>query len=414
MSVFSFFLNVPTIYAILSWRETASFLFCEVIMNEKEIGEIRRRVRRDRSNMTAIYGCYVSAKNEIITEFSESVGLMSENEAERYFGIMKRVLSGGLGKNLIDITFRTAQVADSPEHKLLMDLRSTGLKDPDARQKLYEKIINSVSFEDNYLILLGCDSYDVPFRSKDGETQNDGSNETYTYILCAICPVKLSKPSLRYIAEDKTFHDGGVAQVLSAPEMGFLFPAFDSRSTNIYNALYYTKSPKDNHEELVNSLFNVKPPMAAASQKTAFEALLTTTLAEECSLEVVQTVHDQLRQAIDMHKESRIPDPLLISKEQVKEALTSCAVPEKNIAKFGVEYDETFGSEAVLHPKNIINNRKFEINTPDVSIKVNPERSDLIETRVIGGVKYIMICADENVEVNGVNIHIGKEEPTPV
>ena len=89
-------------------------------MNEKEIGEIRRRVRRDRSNMTAIYGCYVSAKNEIITEFSESVGLMSENEAERYFGIMKRVLSGGLGKNLIDITFRTAQVADSPEHKLLM------------------------------------------------------------------------------------------------------------------------------------------------------------------------------------------------------------------------------------------------------------------------------------------------------
>ena len=121
-----------------------------------------------------------------------------------------------------------------------------------------------------------------------------------------------------------------------------------------------------------------------------------------------------MRQAIDMHKESRVPDPLLISKEQVKEALQTCAVPEKNIAKFSVEYDETFGSEAVLHPKNIINNKKFEINTPDVQIKVNPERSDLIETRVIGGVKYIMICADENVEVNGVNIHIGTEEPAPV
>lgn len=126
---------------------------------------------------------------------------------------------------------------------------------------------------------------------------------------------------------------------------------------------------------------------------------------------MVQTVHDQLRQAIDMHKESKIPDPLLISKDQVKDALSACAVPEKNIAKFGVEYDETFGSEAVLHPKNIINNKKFEINTPDVSIKVNPERSDLIETRVIGGVKYILICADENIEVNGVNIHIGQEEP---
>lgn len=379
-------------------------------MNEKEIGEIRRRIRRDRSNMTGIYGCYVNAQKEIVTEFCESVGLMPENEAERYFGTLKRVLSGGIGRNLIDITFKTAQVADSPEHKLLMDLRKSALKDEEARHSLYKKIMDSVSMDDNYLILLGCDSYDVPFKSKDDQMQADASNETYTYILCAICPVKLSKPSLRYVAEEKSFHDGGVAQVLSAPELGFLFPAFDNRATNIYNALYYTKSPKDNHEAFADSIFNVKPPMPAASQKTAFEALLTTTIAEECSLEVVQTVHDQLRQAIEMHKESKIPDPLLISKDQVKEALTACAVPEKNIAKFGVEYDETFGSEATLHPKNIINNKKFEINTPDVSIKVNPERSDLIETRVIGGVKYIMICADENVEVNGVNIHIADHE----
>lgn len=234
-------------------------------MNEKEIGEIRRRVRRDRSNMTAIYGCYVSGKKEIISEFSQSVGIMPENEAERYFGTMKRVLSGGIGKNLLDITFKTSQVADSPEHKLLMDLRSTSLKDADARLSLYQKIIDNVSFEENYLILLGCDSYDVPFKSKDGETQADASNETYTYILCAVCPVKQSKPSLRYVAEEKTFHDGGVAQVLSAPEMGFLFPAFDSRATNIYNALYYTRSPKDSHDELVNALFNVKAPMPAAS-----------------------------------------------------------------------------------------------------------------------------------------------------
>ena len=381
-------------------------------MNEKEIGEIRRRVRRDRSNMTTIYGCYVNTQKEIISEFSESVGMMPENEAERYFGTLKRVLSGGIGKNLIDITFKTSQVADSPEHKLLMDLRKSALKDEEARLRLYRKIIDTVSFDENYLILLGCDAYDVPFKAKD-DTVQEGAGETYTYILCAVCPVKLSKPSLRYIAEEKTFHDGGVAQVLSAPEMGFLFPAFDNRATNIYNALYYTRSAKDNHDDLVTALFNVKAPMAAASQKTAFEALLTTTIAEECSLEVVQTVHDQLRQAIDMHKESRIPDPLLISKDQVKDALTACAVPEKNIAKFGVEYDETFGSEAVLHPKNIINNKKFEINTPDVSIKVNPERSDLIETRVIGVVEYILICADENVEVNGVNIHINAE-PAPV
>ena len=90
----------------------------------------------------------------------------------------------------------------------------------------------------------------------------------------------------------------------------------------------------------------------------------------------------------------------------MKDALTTCGVPEKNIAKFSVQYDETFGAEAQLHPKNIIDHKRFEIVTPDVSIKVSPDRSDLIQTRVIGGVKYLLICADENVEVNGVPISI--------
>lgn len=375
-------------------------------MNEKEVGEIRRRVRRDRSNITAIYGCYVNSQKEIISEFRLGTSTMPENEAEKYFALLKKVLSGSIGKNLIDITFRTAQVADSPEHKLLMDLRSCGLKDDTLRQKLYEKILPNVHFEDNFLILLGCDSYDVPFKGKDDTVQADASEETYTYILCAVCPVKQSKPSLRYTAESKDFHDGGVSQIACAPETGFLFPAFDNRSTNIYNVLFYSKSPKENYESLVKELFNVQPPQPAFQQKKSFEALLGTTLAEECSLEVVQSVHDTLRQSIDMHKESKVADPLLISKEQVKSTLQSCGVSDTGISKFSVEFDEVFGFEAELHPKNIIDNKRFEIAMPDVSIKVNPERSDLIETRVIGGVKYIMICADESVEVNGVLINI--------
>ena len=379
-------------------------------MNEKEIGEIRRRVRRDRSNMTAIYGCYVNAQKEILSEFKQSTGMMPENEAEKYFAVMKRTLSGGIGKNLLDITFRTEQVTNSPEHKLLMGLRSSGLKDEQLRRQLYEKIIQSVNFQDSYLILIGCDSYDVPFKSQDDETQADASGEVYTYLLCAVCPVKLTKSVLHYDGEQKVFHDGGAANVVCAPEMGFLFPAFDSRATNIYNALFYTRSPKESHQALIEALFNAQPPKPAAEQKKSFEALLTTALDEECSLEVVQTVHDQLRQCIDLHKESKAADPLLISKEQVKTALSTCGVSESHIAKFSVEFDQVFGFEAELHPKNIINNKQFQINTPDVSIKVNPERSDLIETRVIGGVKYLMVCADENVEVNGVNIHIGDGE----
>ena len=383
-------------------------------MNNKEIGEIRRHLRRDRSNMTAIYGCYVNENKEIISEFRQSLGIMPENEAEKYFAMLKRTLSGTIGKNLIDITFKTSQVAGSPEHQMLMDLRKTQLKDDELRQSFYQKVIESLSMDSNYLILLGCDTYDVPFKSKDDETQKDSSEESYTYLICAVCPVKQTKPTLHYVPEEKNFHDGGMTQVCSAPELGFLFPAFDNRSTNIYNALYYNHNIAENHEAFAQAIFNTGIPKPAAEQKKSFEALLSNSINDDCNLDLVQTIHEQITQRIDMHKESKVPEPLMITKDDMKEFLSSCGVAEEKIAKFSVDYDETFGFEADLHPKNVIDDKRFEIKTPDVSIKVDPTRSDLIETRVIGGVKYILICADENVEVNGVSIHIGDKEPATV
>lgn len=374
-------------------------------MNEKEVGELRRRQRRERSNMTAIYGCYVNENKEIISEFRQSTGIMPENEADKYFSMIRKVLSGSLGRNLIDITFKTAQVAGSPEHKLLMDLRAD-IKNDDLRLCLYRKIIDNIVLEGNYLILLGCDSYDVPFKSKDDTLQSDSSEENFSYILCAVCPVKQTKATLHYVPEEKVFHDGAMLQQVSPPAIGFLFPAFDNRATNIYNALYYTRDVKQSQDGLVEAVFNAPIPKPADEQKRSFEALLTTSLGDECNLDVVQTVHDELRQRIEMHKESKIPEPLTVGKEDVKEVLSSCGVSEEHISKFSVDFDEVFGFDAQVHPKNIIDNKRFEIHTPDVSIKVTPERSDLIETRVIAGVKYILICADEDVEVNGVSIHI--------
>ena len=383
-------------------------------MNDKEIGEIRRHLRRDRSNMTAIFGCYVNDNKEIITEFRQSTGMMPENEGDKYFALLRRTLSGSIGKNLIDITFKTSQVADSPEHKLLMGLRDSKCNDEELRAEFFKKIIDTVVIEGNYLILLGCDSYDVPFKSKDDSFQKDQSEEVYTHILCTICPVKQTKANLHYVPEEKLFHDGAMNQMVSAPALGFLFPAFDNRSTNIYNALYYTHDVKVSQDAFIEALFNTPVPQPAAEQKKSFEALLTTSLAEECSLDVVQTVHDQICQRIEMHKEAKVPDPLMISKADVKEVLQSCGVSEDKVAKFSVDYDEVFGFEADLHPKNIIDNKHFELKTPDVVIKCDPARSDLIETRIIGGVKYIMICADEDVEVNGVSINIKDKEPATV
>ncbi len=383
-------------------------------MNEKEIGELRRHLRRDRSNITAIFGCFVNDNKEIIAEYRASTGIMSENEADKYFAILRKALSGSVGKNLIDLTFKTSQVAGSPEHELLMKLRETKLQDEQLRMSLYKKMIDTLVLEGNYLILLGCDSYDVPFKSKDDTLQNDSADETFTYLICAVCPVKQTKPNLHYVPEEKTFHDGAMNQPVSAPELGFLFPAFDNRSTNIYNALYYTHNTKENQDALIEAVFNTPVPKPAAEQKKCFEELLTNSLGEECSLDVVQTVHEQLCQRMELHKESKVPEPLLIDKEVLKEVLSSCGVSETGVSKFSVEYDEAFGFEAELHPKNIIDSKRFEITTPDIAIKVDPTRTDLVETRVIGGVKYILINADENIEVNGVSIHFqGEKEAEP-
>ena len=295
-----------------------------------------------------------------------------------------------------------------------MKLRETKLQDEQLRMSLYKKIIDTLVLEGNYLILLGCDSYDVPFKSKDDTLQNDSADETFTYLICAVCPVKQTKPNLHYVPEEKTFHDGAMNQPVSAPELGFLFPAFDNRSTNIYNALYYTHNTKENQDALIEAVFNTPVPKPAAEQKKCFEELLTNSLGEECSLDVVQTVHEQLCQRMELHKESKVPEPLLIDKEVLKEVLSSCGVSETGVSKFSVEYDEAFGFEAELHPKNIIDSKRFEITTPDIAIKVDPTRTDLVETRVIGGVKYILINADENIEVNGVSIHFqGEKEAEP-
>ncbi len=379
-------------------------------MIDKEIGEIRRHLRRDRSAITHLYGCYVNDNKEIITSFRQSTALMPENESDKYFSLLRRTLSGGLGRNLIDLSFKTSQVAGSPEHKLLMDLRECKLQDEELLATFFQKIIDSVVLEGSYLILLGCDSYDVPFKGKDDIASRDQSDEVYTYLICTICPVKQTKANLHYVPEEKLFHDGAMNQMVSSPALGFLFPAFNDRATDIYSALYYTHDISVSQDTLIEALFNVPVPQPAAEQKKTFEALLTTSLGEECSLDVVQTVHDQISQRIELHKEAKVPEPLLIGKEEVKEVLASCHVSDAAMAKFSVSYDEAFGFEADLHPKNIIDNKHFELKTPDVVIKVDPARSDLIETRVIGGVKYIMICADEDVEVNGVSISIQDKE----
>ncbi len=375
-------------------------------MNEREVSELRRRFRADKTNITKICGCYVSDKGEILSQFTTSISLMLDDEKEKVLAVLKKALSGGLGKNLVDISFPTRQVLEGEEHRLLQTLRTSQLENQEAAEQFYRKVIPTISMETNYLILLAYDAYDVPFRGRDGSRFDEGADQVFSYLVCAICPVKLSKSGLSFHVQEQEFHNSKTDWIVAAPELGFLFPAFDDRSTNLYGALSYTRNISDNHPEFIEAVFGAEAPMAAGLQKESFQSILGSTLEEESSIEMVQSVHAQLSELIQEHKESRDKEPLYLSKPELNQVLKTSGVSEEKIKAFDQSFDETFGELADLSPKNLVDTNKFHLNTPDVKIQVAPEKRDLVETRVLGGVKYILIRAEEGVEVNGVNIEI--------
>lgn len=380
-------------------------------MNQKELNELRRRFRPDKTAISRIYGCYVNSQKEIISYIDESLGTMAEEEIEKYLGLLKKSLSGALDRNLIDISFSTQQVADSEEHRLLCALRTSELKDEEIRQSFYEKIIGSLDFEeDNYLILLAHDSYDVPYKEGNDELFEDGSDCVFSYFVCCVCPVRNGKPELGYCVGENTFRSCTPNQIVAPPELGFLFPAFDQRCTNIYNALFYTRKIEQLHQSVIDTIFHTQPPMSAAEQREAFETALSESLEDGCSLEVIQAVHEQLRDQIVAHKESKDPEPLAVSAGVVSRILADCGVDEDRIAAFEEKCTEQFGSDAPLSPANLIDSGKFEVKSSQATISVKPEHSYMVETRMIDGRKYFLIPADELVEVNGFGVHFATPE----
>ena len=375
-------------------------------MNDKEIAELRRRFRADRTAISRIRGAYVNEKREIISELDQSVALMSETEADELLALLKKTLSGKVDTNLLDIHFTTQQVMESPEHKLLCNLRETALQDSDLVHAFYQKIINSLEMEGNYMILLASDAYDVFTYRKDAG-KDDESTEIFRYILCAVCPIKIAKPSLSYYVRENCFRNVVADSVISPPTLGFMFPAFDNRSTNLYGALYYTRATDNNHPEFTDAIFNAGAlPMPATEQKETFRSVLADAVGDGCSLPVVRSVHAQLHQAMEEHKISKEPDPLTVDKYAIRDMLEFCGVSEEGVSQFEEKFDKGFGQNAALSPRNIVEANKFEVRTPDVVIKVNPARTDLVDTRVIDGVRYVLVRADGGVEVNGINVNI--------
>ncbi len=374
-------------------------------MTEKEVAELRRRFKPEKSNINRVRGCYVNEKKEIISEFDQSLGMMSEDDSAEVLKVFKKTLSGALGRNLLDIEFTTEQVTDGSEQRLLADLKAEKLSNEEKVHTLYDKIISTLELDSSYLILLAYDSYDVFNTSADGQKETE-STSVFNYILCSVCPVRTGKATLSYYFPGKCFRAVAADTVLGAPEIGFMYPAFDDRTANIYGSLYYTKRLNDSHTDTVDALFRAPLPMPAAVQKQTFSQILSEAVAEDCSMRVVRTVHSQMCGVIEEAKADKQQTPPSLSKGDVSEMLRYSGVSDEKVEKFEQKFDEAFGKDTEINPKNIADAKALTVKTDSARVKISSEGASALEARIIDGVKYILIRADGEVEVNGVIINI--------
>ncbi len=377
-------------------------------MTKQEISEIKKLFTQRNCSITRICGCYVDGEKNKKTELKQAFLALPEEEMFKYFEILRKTLSGTLGKNLLTLEFPLATESEGGTQEFLLRLRDSKLKDDALLEEFYDKVIETYEYVGNYLILLIHDVYDVPGKTSDGIDMDDASDEIYEYILACICPVNLSKPGLSYNAVENTFQNRIRDWVVSVPETGFLFPAFNDRSVDLHSTLYYSKDSEDLKEGFVEQLLGCPLPLSAGDQKETFQALIEETLGETCDIEVVKNIHDKLNEMVQEHKEE--PEPLVLDKNEVKTIFASSGVSNDKMAEFDRHYDETAGENTSMLISNVVNTRTFEVKTPDVVIKVNPERTDLIETKNINGRECLVIELGGNIEVNGITVRTSLAE----
>ena len=378
-------------------------------MNKKETLEIRKQFTNENCAITRICGCYVDADKQIRTELKEAFLSLPEEEIFKYYEIFRKTLSGTVGKNLLNMEFPLEQEMPDGTQAWLLRLLGSRLTDDALLEEFYEKIIHSYSYGENYYIILIHAAYDIPRRAEDGTELFDASDDTYEYLLCSICPVKLSKAGLCYNAEKNSIEDRNRDWLVEAPEAGFLFPAFNDRNTDLHSMLYYTKNPEALQPALMEEFFGCQTPLSARGQKETFQELLTEALGESCDYETVVNIHENLNELIEEKKD--LPDPPTLTKPEVKYLLLQSGVSEETMEHFEEQFDITAGEKTEFLATNLTSTKTMEVRTPDVIVKVSPEKAALLETRIIDGRSYLLIQIDDQVEVNGVIIRPVTDTP---
>ena len=425
-------------------------------MNKKEVLELKRRFKKEAATFTRVCGCYVDGNHNKVCKFGNTFLNLEEDEFYKYLEIANKALSGTIGNNLLELKFPIEEEEVGGRQHILMALRASKLEDENLLDTFYDLVIDTYDHAGNYLIVLFHDAYDVMSRTSDNNNL-DESEEVYEYLICAICPVDLSKPGLGFLEEEHRIGPRVRDWVVGAVDTAFLFPAFNDRSTDIHSTLFYTKNTKEPHSEFMANGLGCGIERTATEQKMAFHSIVRNVLGaeDEHTDDVLLGLQQNLSDMIDEYAETHDDDEdvFLLDKEVVTKLLADSEISEEKAAKIEKSVDEAFGekppaAENVIDSKALVQNELrvekmaledqvgtltvqlnekdealaertsqliekqeeidnyiAETKTYDVVLRVKPEKASQIKSQVINGQKCLVIPMgeDEHATINGVN-----------
>ncbi len=385
-------------------------------MTKKDILELKRRMKKEACTFTKLCGCYVDGNKNIILKINETFLNLKDEEFFKYLDIAKKALSGTIGNNLLELEFAPVGEGEDSMQSFLLGMRDSKLKNEALLDRLYEKIIEKYDYTGNYLILLFHDAYDVVIKTSDNN-KLDESEEVYEYIICAICPMILSKPGLGYNKSDMRIGTLNREWMVGMPETGFIFPAFNERSSDIHSVLMYTADSKNPHNELIQDILGCREKLTFVQKQNVLCDMVSDVTSEDDLKEVMESVNIELAQISDSEPET------VVNEENIKSALTYAGIEENKADKIGKEYITAIdkdelpllgdiipnkavkavkdNNEKVLLKEEIKElNRKiaqaYDTEGSDIIIKVNDEKRELIRQEDIDGETYLVIPISQN------------------
>ncbi len=313
-------------------------------ITKRDVQELRRRLKKkDDCTFGMVCGCYVNSGKQTVTKFGKPFSELDEDESFKYLEIAQKAISGNLAGNILELEFDKGENAEELK-KDLLELKGSKLKESELLDKFYERVIAEYSNPGNYLILLYHDIYDVPVRARDGAGL-DESEEVYEYIICALCPVELSKPTLGYCEDENRIGACERDWIVSLPELGFVYPAFIDHGSDVNAVMYYVKTGKSSHPEFVENVLGCIPQRTAAEDKQVFQDIVTGAFGEDD--EMAETAFMLLQNTIggivaELKEDETLPLVNLTS-EVVTDLAAEADIPEEVRERIEQSCAEVFG-----------------------------------------------------------------------